>query len=1155
MTFESDLLGRTILLPSHHADPLHIEAQEADGDFYHLRLRTAGGRLIEITLTAQELREALAELPAQRPAIVSGTHLALMIEAERIRRAYAYDPYFAVSLCGVEPLPHQLEAVYERMLPQARMRFILADDPGAGKTIMAGLLIKELKMRQTIERILVLCPAPLTLQWQDEMRTRFDEIFEVIRAENAKDQLGGSVWQRFSQCIASIDFAKRDDVAPELLRASWDLVVIDEAHKCAARWFGDEVRRTRRYVLAEALSDRAERLLLLTATPHSGSAEQFAYLLRLLDQDQFVGPDRVDNYAQLNQQALMLDEQVASPWFLRRSKEDLRSFDGARLFTQRTAITVSFELSEAELALYQAVTDYINRYLPRQTGRKQAPVALARTVLQRRLASSVRAIARSLERRHARFSAILQDSERLPSHKQEDYLRSLSLLEAYDDEQDIEDADDALAEAAESLSIAERLADLRAETQALGQLVRQAQALEASRDERKLRALLDCLERAEFAELADGRGKLLIFTEHKDTLDYLTEALSPRYTCVQIHGGMNAISRKQAQETFRTSAQVCIATDAAGEGINLQFCHLMINYDLPWNPTRLEQRMGRIHRIGQKLDVYIFNFVASNTVEGRVLQTLLHKLNEIRAALGDRVFDVIGMMLRLNDVDLEDILRQAAHNPRSLDDDFYLQQIRRLDPQRLTQLEQATGVALATRQVDLERVRARDQRSAERRLMPEYVQRFFLEAAEMVGLRVEQRADGLFRVDHVPQRFADNHLTSVRRFGPPDRSYNKLTFDKTHILRQPKHADAVLLSPGHPLFAAVSEVLEDKLAAARGAWAFFRDGRADAPYRLHAYALELESDEPRDGGYQGVVQYAALGLILEDEQGQLEQAPPDTFHDLLPLDGPPSPGFPLPTLDRARLEAFARRIVHQLRKEQLAERERQLEIRRAYLQHTRDGLLLALQRKYVDLCDKVNSGQEQYRIARDEALRRIDELEGRYQQKLDALRYQRVLRDGPLRYLGSAYVLPALAEGEAAAALAAMRRDDAVEARAMAFVMEYERRRGWTPEDISRRADGSGFDVYSLGPADAHGQRPVQRIEVKGRSGYHQPVALSVNEWLQAQRHADTYWLYVVWGCGAEQTPQLLRIQNPSRRLARVAQAVIRHYLIDAEALIDQSQP
>lgn len=1138
-----------IVLPSYFAAPVYIEDidEERDGSFF-LRVRTEAGELTEINLPAPEFTAAIESIQEETAIYVSSFQQSLLIETERIRLAYAFDPHFAVSLSGVEPLPHQLEAVYERMLPQARLRFLLADDPGAGKTIMAGLLIKELKMRNVIERVLVLCPAPLTLQWQDEMRSKFDEIFEVVRAEMAKDQLAGNVWQRFPQCIASIDFAKQDDVAPDLLRADWDLVIIDEAHKCSARWFGDEIKRTKRYGLAEVLSQQAERLVLLTATPHSGNPEQFAYFLRLLDENQFVGPDRVEEYALLNQQALMPYQGTSpSPWFLRRTKEELRNFEGERLFTQRHAITVPFELSPQEYTLYIAVTDYINTYLPRQSGRRKAPIALARTVLQRRLASSVRAIRRSLERRYERFSEVLHEVELMPPSKREAYLRNQNLLESYDDEQETEDADDLLNEmAATTITAAERISDLKSEVEALKALVHKARQLESDGDEQKLHALLECLQKAEFKELADGRGKLLIFTEHKDTLDYLKEKLSGDYLCVEIHGGMNAQRRKEAQEQFRKSAQICLATDAAGEGINLQFCHLMINYDMPWNPMRLEQRMGRVHRIGQKLDVFIFNFVATNTVEGHVLERLLAKLNDIRSSLGDRVFDVIGMMLKLNNFDLEEILREAAHNPRHLSDDYYVRQIERIVPDRLRELEQATGVAMATSHVDLGRIQAEDYRSEERRLMPEYVEKYFLAVANVVGLRVEQRADTLYRVEHVPQKFRATTLNSVKRFGPPATSYKKLTFNKYDILDNANHSDAELVSPGHPLFAALSEVLENQLSGVRGGIGLFTDPLAVEAYRLHFFVTELVGEVPMAGSYRAITQHASLCVVLETQDGNFEVAAPDILHDLEPIEES-SAVSPLAPATRQDLERYVQRTFQRnLLEQQRESREREINIRRDYLVRTFESLLNALQRKYWDLADKADT-KPQYRIARDEAGRRIEELEAKQSQKLDDLKHLRVLRPGIVRYLGSAEVHPSDLNTHLTAS---MHSDPEVEWRAMEFVMAYERERGWTPTDISQLRDGSGFDIRSIGPVDEYGKRPVRRIEVKGRSGYKQPVVLTTNEWLQAQRHADTYWLYVVWGSGVDQEQRLLTIQNPALKLSQNAKPVIKHYLLTSESLL-----
>ena len=1146
-------LNRRISLPAYFAAPVLVEEATAEGDLCFLRVRTQAGRLEEVMVEAQELEAALAVASESPAAIVPPDDFFLLIESTRIRLAYAFDPHFAVSLSGIEPLPHQLEAVYEHMLPQVRLRYLLADDPGAGKTIMAGLLMKELKMRGAIEQVLVLCPAPLTIQWQDEMRSKFDEVFEIIRSELAKDQLAGNVWDRFPQCIASIDFAKQKDVWPGILRANWDLVVIDEAHKCSARTYGREVKKTQRYQLGERLSAETERLLLLTATPHQGNPDQFAHFLRLLDTDQFVDPHNVETYCELNKDLLRLE---GNPWFLRRMKEELRDFEGQKIFTERHPVTVPFELSDAEIYLYNEVTRYINAFLPRQQrGRRKMSVALARTVLQRRLASSLRAIRHSLERRHGRFSKLLEELKGLTPAEQRQRLQELQLL-VMDEEQELDDQEEeAQDEAATQVTAAERIDDLRREVRELEQLIKLAKATETLEEETKLAALRDCLDRAEFAELRDGRGKLLIFTEHRDTMNYLRENLEAwGHTCCEIHGGMNAQQRKEAQDTFRRDVQVCVATEAAGEGINLQFCHLMINYDMPWNPVRLEQRMGRIHRIGQEYDVYIFNFVAVNTVEGRILQRLLLKLDEMRQALGGRVFDVIGLVLRLNDVNLEEILREAAYNPRRLEE--YEDQIQRISPERLKELEEATGLAMATSHVDFGRIQRQDYRSEERRLMPEYVEAFFLKAAEAIGLQVQPRADALWRVDYVPERFRATSLPAVKHFGPPQSGYRKLTFYKEH-LQQTQHLDAELLSPGHPLFAAVADLLEQKLAHTRQAVAAFLDPAAPSSYRLHFFEVQVLGERSRSAGEpaRSQLQHATLAVVLEEADGTLEIAPSDILHDLTPTSFQHSPyqeegrvGVAGPDVEELqRLERWVRaNVQHPLVQGHRAEREREIRIRREYLEKSFAASIRAQQDRWAALAARVAAGEEAAKLARDEALKRVEDLEARRKDKLEELAHLRVLRPGPVTYLGTALVMPT---GDARMATL-MRRDDEVERIAMQVAMRHEQERGWEPEDISRRRDGSGFDIRSLGPADEYGRCPVRRIEVKGRASHNEPVVLTPNEWLQARRHGDTYWLYVVWGCKTEDL-RLLPIQNPARKLSHQAQplTVVKGYLLPAEAI------
>jgi superfamily II DNA or RNA helicase len=1158
-------LRRQVRLPE-FSQPVYIEAVQIFGNLLRLSVRTRDGQTKQITVAPDTLIAALDQAGGSEDNQVDPLDLFLLVESVRIRLAYSFDPFFAVSLSSVQALPHQLQAVYERMLPQARLRFLLADDPGAGKTIMSGLLLKELKLRSVINYVLVLTPAPLTIQWKDELYSKFDENFEVITSEMVGNHITGNVWDRYRQCIASIDFAKQENIMRGLEQIPWDIVIIDEAHKCAARTQGEKIAKTRRYQLAERLSASAERILLLTATPHSGDADQFAHFLRLLDVDQF--PDPRYEGLQLDRKILAdTREGGREQWFLRRIKEELRDSQGHPLFTRRHAVTVPFTLTTAEKRLYEHVTDYIHRFLPYQqgSGARRNSVALARTVLQRRLASSLNAIHNSLKRRLDHFGRILRELERLPASEHEKVLHKYRLLAASgaeDDEYDSGDLDERQDEALESFLAAQRVEQLRLEVQALESLVDEAARVMESGEESKLRALRNCLEGAQFSELSDGRGKLLIFTEHRDTLNYLRLHLKEwGYRTCEIHGGMNATARREAADLFHLDAQVCVATEAAGEGINLQFCHLMINYDIPWNPNRLEQRMGRIHRIGQKSDVYIFNFVSTNTIEGEILQRLFLKLEEIRGQLGERVFDVVGQLLTLNDLRLEDVLREAAFNPVRLEE--YKEQIECLSPEQLTQLEQATGVALATSQVDLAWVRGVDVRSQELRLMPEYVERFFVRAAERVGMRVRLRADGLYAIEHVPVRLRDPHLSTARHYGVPEQEYRKITFDKNLLLRA-EHMDAVLLSPGHPLFAALNETLLMELEAVPGQAAIFIDPRVSENYRLHFFEVQIDSEEPaidarrlRNADARAQTLYATLVAVLDGAQG-LGQAPADVLHDLTPLpagtiiqdDMRPVVPEPQEIVD---LEQWVSVLVQfPLKEQQARERQRLLQIRREYVDRLFTEQSRRVQRRYIELSQRIQRGDEAARIARDEADRRYRELRQRHREKLTEIDRLQVVREGPIRYLGTALVVPfvktSLAsdlEQRSLISADTLVRDDEIERIGMAFVMDYERLHGREPVDISKEHDGSGFDIRSVDPLSGE----LRRIEVKARADTGQLVELTPNEWLQAQRHGDSYWLYVVWNCAVQ--PRLIKIQDPAHRLANKVEQhiVIEGYRIPGEVI------
>ena len=1163
----AEQVGTQVSLKGHFDVPVRLEDARPLGlngsAGFECRVRLPDGTLEEAIISPEEAAAILGvkETPAPRP--VDADRLRLLVESARIRLAYAYDRQFAVSLSGIRTLPHQIEAVYLKMLPQPRLRFLLADDPGAGKTIMAGLLIKELKLRDAIDRCLILTPAPLTIQWQDELLRFFNEPFQIIHSANDQQQLL-NLWERETQVISSIDYAKQDGVRERIWQQRWDLIIIDEAHKCSAytkRSAGrhDEVERTKRYQLAERLSDQCDSLLLLTATPHHGDDDRFAHFIRLLDRDVFPEPHRFGEAAgRIRRDILKLGDNC--PWSLRRLKEDLKDMRGQRLFPDRHVRTVDFSLGPEEYTIYKAVTAYINEYLPQAAGRRKNSVALARTVFQRRLASSTHAIHESLRRRKRKLDDLLRELESLSPAQRARRLAQLQgrLSDAEQDEDDLDEtARDALVDEA---TTAAELDQLRAELAELTDLTARVGRVRESGRDSKLIALRECIQRSEFDELKDGRGKLLIFTEHKDTLNYLREHLDAwGYSTCQIHGGMNPRERKQAQEDFRICRQICVATEAAGEGINLQFCHLMINYDLPWNPTRLEQRLGRIHRIGQSRDVYAFNFVATSSedgqpvIEGRILERLLSKLDRMRTALGDRVFDVVGEVLSLNKVNLPDMLREVAYEPRRLDD--YLDAIDSIDPDLLGRYEEATGIALARGHVDFSSFSQANLEAEERRLMPRYVESHFLDAAKAVGLRAEARADGLWRIEHVRADLRSERLAAVRRLGAPDANYRKLTFYKEH-LEQDQHLDAVLLGPGHSVYATVDEKLKELLLDFVGQTAVYVDTAASAPYRLHFYEITVRGQTSRGEATTIHAELAAIREELADSgtgAERFELVPADVLID---LPAHPHPPETLPDTDHGSVSDYVKTTL-QMERRRAAQNERghYADVARDYLQKSFQARVRAAQSRVMRLLSR-EAKEPEVALARQQAEQDLADIERTQQERIAGMYRLRVARHGPLHHVASCLVVPpdTAAEGFADTGEdldAGLKRR--IELAAEDIVIAYENAHRRECERVGHLK--IGFDIRSLAEPDPQtGYRDpvsgVRRIEVKGRR-QGRPVRLTTNEWYKAQQLGDTYWLYVVWNPLENRDALPLIIQNPAKHLDYAKKEVVaaRYFDVPANAI------
>jgi len=749
----------------------------------------------------------------------------LGVEAARLALAHEYDPYFSLSIARVDPLPHQLEAVYDYFMRLPRVRFLLADDPGAGKTIMAGLLIKELKVRGLVKRTLIVTPANLTFQWQRELKDRFREPFEVLRSDVLRANYGANPWQEKNQVITSVSWVSViDDARDSLLRSTWDLVIVDEAHRMAA-YSAD--KKTLAYRLGEELSRRTDHLLLMTATPHKGDPENFCLFLELLDRDIYGSVRSLEEAMRRNH----------APFYLRRTKEALVTFPDPdtgvvkKLFTKREVKSAKFDLDPDEHDFYEALTRFVEDQFIKagedDSARGRA-LQFTMAMLQRRFASSVYAVRRSLERMRDKRRKILEDPEA--------YRRNQIAARLPEDFDELpEDERLAIEEQVEQIVASVDPIALREEIGCLDRLIGKAVALEKREVESKLTKLRQVLSENDIFK--KPTMKLLVFTEHKDTLDYLAgDGREGRplgklrqwgLRTTQIHGSMKIGDRDtpgtriHAEREFKEEAQVLVATEAAGEGINLQFCWFMVNYDIPWNPVRLEQRMGRIHRYGQERDCLILNFIAHNTREGRVLAKLLDRLHEIRAELGtDQVFDVVGEVFPANR--LERLFREMYAQREALPS-IEARIVREVDPDRFRKITHSTLEGLAKKALNLSALIGKSAEARERRLVPEVVEDFFVSAASIAGVhpKLVDACPGVYRIGKLPRTLMPVGERLEPRFGKLGREYPRIVFDKALLPTDPA-LDWV--TPGHPLFEAVREQVADEVESdlRRGAVFFDR---------------------------------------------------------------------------------------------------------------------------------------------------------------------------------------------------------------------------------------------------------------------------------------------------------------------------------------------
>lgn len=1054
-----------------------------------------------------------------------GGLLRLASEAYRIRLAHLFDPYLAISASQIEALPHQITAVYGEMLPRQPLRFLLADDPGAGKTIMAGLLIKELLIRGDLERCMIVAPGSLVEQWQEELVEKFGLNFDLLTRDQIEASVTGNPFIEKHRLIVRLDMAARSDelkakadAAPE-----WDLIICDEAHRMAASYFGGEVKETRRYKLGKLLGTRTRNLLLMSATPHNGKEADFQLFMGLLDADRFEGRFREG-----------VHKADVADMMRRMTKEELYRFDGTPLFPERRAYTASYALSPVEADLYQAVTTYVREEMNRadRSGddKRRSNVGFALQILQRRLASSPAAIHRSLERRRKRLDERLRE-EKLMRQTGSAPLTHAPVLPSYDpddiDEVPGNEAEEAEEQIVDQATAAATLAELEAEIIILRDLEERALRLKLSGQDAKWRELESILDEPLMLDAATGlRRKVIIFTEPKDTLEYLqqkiTALVGESAAVVVIHGGIAREARRAAIAAFNSDpvVRVMIANDAAGEGVNLQRgAHLMINYDLPWNPNRLEQRFGRIHRIGQTEVCHLWNLCAANTREGEVYRRLLEKLEEARAALGGKVYDVLGELFEghaLRDL-LVDAIRygdrpeKKAELFRKVDGVVDVEAIEKLVAERKLTSEGVNPSSVAEIREQMERAHAR-------RLQPHFIGAFFREAFTMLGGRIAEREKGRFEILRVPSILKERDRL-IGRTDPVLDRYARITFEKSLIVGQPQ---AELVAPGHPLLESLVDVVLERFQPllSQGSVLVDEMDPGEVPHLLvyleHAVrdARATRSGEPRAVSQR-------LQFLLMKEDGSAVDGGPAPYLDFRPItleersivaDAVSAPWLS-GNVEAQALGYAVRELVPEhlteIRTRRIAEIDKVEREVRARLNRE----INYWDARAARLREEERAGKEQ-RINAQNAEATAARLVERLHRRQSELDRERQISAMPPVLKGAALVIPGgLLKAKTVEAPAAVKPDgfseDPVaraetERIAMEAVFTAERALGHEPRDVS--AEKKGWDIESRNLKAGH----LRFIEVKGRQSEGREIILTKNEILASLNAAEAFILAIV---------------------------------------------
>ncbi len=1055
-----------------------------------------------------------------------GRLMRLASEALRLQLAHLFDPYLAINTSLVDPLPHQITAVYEKMLDKRPLRYLLADDPGAGKTIMTGLFIRELIMRGELERCLIVPPGNLVEQWQDELAQKFGVHFNIFTKEMLETSVTGNPFEENNLLLARLDMLSRNEQLQEKIQAcrDWDLIICDEAHKMSATYYGNEAKYTKRFHLGRLLSRKTRHFLLLTATPHNGKAADFQLFLSLLDGDRFEGKFR-DGVHTVDPLDIMC----------RRVKEEMLTFENEKLFPERKAYTSTYKLSDDEAKLYERVTDYVVEEMNRaeqviQDEKRKGNITFALMILQRRLASSPAAIYNSIRRRRERLEAKLEEAKLLLRGRilNEEDERELNRLHV----DDLDEAPESEVEATEETILdlataAATIPELEAEIGTLKRLEAEAKRLLHSGNDKKWQELNTILDDPLMVDENGNRRKLIIFTEPRDTVNYLAEKIRTRLGkpegVVIIHGGLSREERRNVIESFNFNPEtlVMVANDTAGEGVNLQRGHLMVNYDLPWNPNRLEQRFGRIHRIGQKQVCHLWNLVSIETREGAVYHALLKKLEVERDALGGRVYDVLGELFE--DRPLREILRDSIRYGDSEEARRYMTEVEeRVEHEKLEKLEKLLDErAFAAEKMDttaVQKIREDMERAHARRLQPYFIQAFFLEAFAQLGGRVSKREEGRWEVTRVPSVVRERD----RMIGTGESvqtRYERICFDKQYRHDQPV---AAYICPGHPLFDSTVDVILERYrdVLKRGAVLIDEADESENVHLLHYLKHGVQDGRVLPNGSQQVIsmqlqfveidqektvrsagaapylvnrpatdeEIAGLGDLLDEDW--LKE---DHEHEIL--------SHAIQHIVPEHVEEWKRRKLPMLDKlEQAVEKRLKKEI--IYWDHRAEDLKAREKAGQKTRLSSINAGQKAEELS-DRLAKRKDEIarERQINPLLPTiLGGCLVVSIGSLRKRGLA---PAPSGGGAPTPPEQADREES-ERLAMEAVMETERMLGRVPRDVSDQR-GIGYDIESKAE-DAR----LFFLEVKGKAEGHGMLTLTRNEINCARNEPEKFRLIIV---------------------------------------------